>query len=93
MLASVFLDVLVKLGDELDIAAAMVARAANSWPGMGAQEVTSKTVIAWRKGFAGAEGRNHKNFVALVEMTLKEPNPKQTVDEYLRSGPPGSFQS
>jgi hypothetical protein len=93
MLASVYLDVLVKLGDELDIAAAMVARGVNSWPGMSAQKVTSKTVIAWRKGFARIEGRNHEKFVALVEMTLKEANPRQTVDDYLRRGPPGSFQS
>jgi hypothetical protein len=93
MLASAFLEILVRLGDELDVAANTVARAVNSWPGMRAQEVTGKTVIAWRKQLSRTKGADHGTFVTTVEKTMKERNPRQTVDEYLRRGPPGSFQS
>ena len=93
MLASVFLEVLVRLDDELHFAANTVARAMNLWPGMSAQKVTAKTVIAWRKQFARAEGPDNHKFAKLVQKTLAEPNPRQTVGQYLRNGPPGSFKS
>jgi hypothetical protein len=93
VLASVFLEVLVRLGDELDVSANTVARAVNSWVGMSAQKITGKTVIAWRKQLTRTEAADHRKFAALVEKTMKKSNPKQTVGEWLRRGPPGSFQS
>ena len=48
MLAAAALEVMVQLTDNRSNAADKIARYVNEWPGMGAQEVTGRTVIAWR---------------------------------------------
>ena len=48
-LAATSLEVFVFLEDDLMASAKKVARAVNHWKGMQAQQVTFKTVIAWRK--------------------------------------------
>jgi hypothetical protein len=93
VLASTFLDVLIKLGDGLNVAADNVARHVNAWPGMKAQTVTGNTVIAWRKGLLRATGAHRQSFDTMVQQTLKESNPRQIVDAWLQRGPPGAFKS
>jgi hypothetical protein len=88
-LAAAALDVLVELGDPLAQAAATVARHVNSWPTMAAQEVAGATVIAWRKQQRQSKS---KEFEILVQRTLAEPEPHATIQNLLRTGPPGQFR-
>jgi hypothetical protein len=104
MLAAAALEVTVKLtppgsniwGDDQSKrngAADRIARHVNQWPGMGAQEVTGRTVIAWRNQQRKLSGSARKPFDAVVEQILAAPNPGQTLDSLLRSGPPGHWKS
>jgi hypothetical protein len=104
MLAAVALEVLLKLrlsgsniwGDDKSKrpgAADKVARHVNKWTGMGAQEVTGRTVIAWRNQQRKLDDGDRKPFDTLVEKILAEPNPRQTLEGLLRKGPPGLWQS
>lgn len=88
-LAAMSLEVLVKLGDELNVAANNIARKVNHWPGMGAQKVTGITVIGWRK--TQRRDKNEK-FNVLVSTTLAETDPRGTVGNLLTKGPPGQFR-
>ena len=88
-LAAMALDVLVKLGDEVDIAASRVAGKVDKWPGMAAQKVTGDTVIAWRKQLRMSQD---EKFNDLVSTTLKETNPRGTVEVLLSNGPSGQFR-
>jgi hypothetical protein len=103
-LAAVALEVLLKLrlrgsniwGDDKsgkNGAADKIARHIIKWPGMGAQEVTGLTVIAWRNQQRKLSGDDRKPFDTLVEKILAEPNPRQTLEGLLRNGPPGLFKS
>jgi hypothetical protein len=56
-LSAAALEVLVRLGDNASVAAVHIARHVNDWPGMGAQQVTGKTVVAWRSSSSGARRR------------------------------------
>jgi hypothetical protein len=89
MLAAVALEVLVKVGDSVDIAADRVARHVNQWPGMGAQEVTGGTVIAWRKQKRRSGSRE---FEVIIERTMAQPDPRSATESLLRNGPPGHWQ-
>jgi hypothetical protein len=104
MLAAAALEVLVRLtprGSNIwdddkrkrDSAANTVAEHINKWPGMGAQQVTGKTVIAWRNQQRSLSTGDRKPFDTLVEKILAEPNPRQTVNDLLRDGPPGLWKS
>jgi hypothetical protein len=104
MLAAAALEVMVKLEprsvkitdaetSKRDAAAARVARHVNSWPGMGAQQVTGGTIIAWRNHQRGLSKGDRKPFDTVVAKILAEPNARKTVDQLLRSGPPGLFKS
>jgi hypothetical protein len=104
MLAAAALEVMVELTPrgasiwdddkrKRDGAAAMIARHVNKWPGMGAQEVTGRTVIAWRNQQRALTKSARKPFDTVVEKILAEPNPQQTLDRLLRSGPPGHWKS
>jgi hypothetical protein len=73
-------------------AASMVARHVNKWPGMGAQQVTGRTVIAWRDQQRRLSENERKPFDLAVDKILGEADPRKTVDELLRSGPPGLFK-
>jgi hypothetical protein len=88
-LAAVFLDVLVKLGDRRDVAAAVVARHAKKWPGMKGVEISAATVVGWRKHFSRTKD---KLFKTRVEKTLEEPDPRRVVQKWLRTGPPGYWR-
>jgi hypothetical protein len=88
-LAAVALHVLVELGDPLAQAAAAVARHVNGWPGMAVQEVGGDTVVAWRKQQRQSKS---KEFEFLVQLMLAEADPRATVQNLLRSGPPGQFR-
>jgi hypothetical protein len=95
MLAAMILDVLVKLGDSVNgtadgeaSAADMVARHVNDWPGMGAQEIKGITVVNWRKKLNTSKSKEYRTIVA---KTLAEPDPRRTVEDLLRNGPPGQF--
>jgi hypothetical protein len=103
-LAAVALEVLLKLrlrgsnlwGDDKsgkNDAADKIARHVNKWPGMGAQEVTGLTVIAWRNQQRKLSGDDRKPFDTLVEKILAEPNPRRTLEDLLRNGPPGHWTS
>ncbi len=74
-------------------AAARIARHVNRWPGMGAQQVTGGTIIAWRNHQRSQSKSDRKPFDTLVGKILAGPNPRETVDQLLRSGPPGFFKS
>jgi hypothetical protein len=104
MLAAAALEVLVRLtprsasawGDGAkgrDNAASKVARYVNKWPGMEAQQVTGKTIIAWRNQQRALNTADRKRFDTVVEKILAEPSPEQTVVDLLRRGPPGFWKS
>jgi hypothetical protein len=103
MLAAAALEVLVKLiprssniwGDDSKTRVSVankVARATNKWPGMGTQQVTGQTVIAWRNQQRSLGAGARKPFDTLVEKILAEPNPRLTVEHLLQSGPPGLWK-
>jgi hypothetical protein len=104
MLAAAALEVMVKLppgdsgiGDEVtsrrDAAADIVARHVNQWPSMAAQQVTGRTVIAWRNQQRRSSKGVRTQFDSVVEKMLAEPNPRKILDGLLQSGPPGFWKS
>jgi hypothetical protein len=104
MLASAALEVMVRLTPRAsknwdddrrkrDSAADVIARHVKKWPGMSAQEVTGRTVIAWRNQQRSLDESDRKAFDTLVEKILAEPAPQQTLDGLLRCGPPGLWKS
>jgi hypothetical protein len=104
MLAAVALEVMVKLEprsvrisdaetSKRDAAAARIARHVNGWPGMGVQQVTGGTIIAWRNHQRSLSKSDRKPFDTVVAKILAEPHPRKTVDQLLRFGPPGLFKS
>jgi hypothetical protein len=103
MLAAAALDVLVQLSSQTSSlqaedtqkrtsAANKVARHVNKWPGMGAQQVTGRTVIGWRNQQRRLSKDARKPFERVVERILAEPAPRKTVERLLRLGPPGLFK-
>jgi hypothetical protein len=103
MLAAAALEVMVKLSPrgsniwdddkrKRDSAVGMIAQHVNKWPGMGAQEVTGRTVIGWRNQQRALSKSGRKPFDTVVEKILAEPKPRQTLDGLLRSGPPGHWK-
>lgn len=74
-------------------AANEIARYVNKWPGMGAQQVTGKTIIAWRNQQRALDNADRKPFDTVVEKILAKPSPEQTVMELLRRRPPGLWKS
>lgn len=99
MLAAAALEVLVKLEPrstdtrKRDVAATKIARHVNRWPGMEAQEVTGQTIIAWRNQQRSLSKTARKQFDTLVRKMLAEASPSKTVDQLLRSGPPGYWKN
>src|SRR5262249_39927553 len=104
MLAAAALEVLVRLNlrgasswaedpKKRDSAANMIARHVRKWPGMQKQKITGLTVINWRNQQRALSENERKQFDAVVNEMLAQPDPRQTVDLLLRSGPPGHFQS
>jgi hypothetical protein len=97
MLAAAALEVMLELEprgpDNRNVAAAKVARHVNRWPGMKAQEVTAQTVIAWRNQQRGSSKGARKRFEQVVAKIFAEPDPRKTVDQLLKSGPPGHWKS
>jgi hypothetical protein len=104
MLAAAALEVMVKLEprsikisdaetSKRDAAAARIARHVNRWPGMGAQQVTDRTIIAWRNRQRSLGKSARKPFDTVVAKMIAEPNPRKTVDQLLRSGPLGHWKS
>ena len=55
----------------------------NKWPGMSAQQVTGRTLIAWRDVQRKLSGGARKTFD--VEKILAEPDPRKALDELPRS--------
>ena len=104
MLAVAALEVLMRLhprganawGDDgkgRDSAARKVARNVSEWPGMKAQEITGKTIVAWRNQLRALRKTDRKRFDTVVEQMLAEPNSEQAVEQLLRDGPPGLWKS
>jgi hypothetical protein len=50
-------------------------------------------VIAWRNQQRALTNSARKRFDTVVEKILAHPNPQKTIDDLLRSGPPGLWQS
>ena len=93
MLAAAALEVLLRLkADTKSNLANMIARHVNKWPGMEEQEVTGRTVIAWRNQQGRLSKEEQKPFDTVVEKILGEQNPSEEVKRLLRSGPPGHFK-
>jgi hypothetical protein len=92
-LAAAALEVLIRLGEELSVAAGHVARSVNDWPGMSQQDVRDVTVVAWRKQHRKLTDRHHKNFQAIVNATCADPDPRAAIEKLLKQGPPGHWQS
>jgi hypothetical protein len=103
MLAAAALEVLVQLSSNTSSlwaensqkrtsAANKVARYVNKWPSMGTQRVTGRTVIGWRNQQRRLSKDARKPFDRVVEMILAEAAPQKTVEQLLRSGPPGLFK-
>jgi hypothetical protein len=61
-------------------AADSIARYVNKWPGMGAQEVTGRTLIAWRD-HQRKLSKTRKQFDVVVEKILAEQDPRKAVDQ------------
>lgn len=104
MLAAAVLEVIVKVEprsvrisdaetSKRSAAAARIARHVNQWPGMGAQHVTGPTVVAWRNEQRSLDKAARKPFENVVARILAEANPRETVEQLLRSGPPGYWKS
>jgi hypothetical protein len=97
MLAAAALEVLIKLEPRgqgsRKAAADKIARHVNRWPGMGAQDVTGLTVVAWRNQQRNSSQSARKPFERVVTAILGEPDPIKKVDELLKSGPPGHWKS
>jgi hypothetical protein len=104
MLAAAALEVMVQLTprsssrwddnkNKRDCDAAIIARHVTEWPGMAAQKMTGRTVINWRNQQRRLSKNARKPFDTVVEKILAEPNPRRTLDNLLRSGPPGYFKS
>jgi hypothetical protein len=97
MLAAAALEAMIKLEPrgrgKRKAAAAKVARHVNRWPGMGAQDVTAQTVIAWRNQQRSSSKSARHPFEQVVTRMLAEPDPDKTVDQLLKSGPPGHWKS
>ena len=95
MLAAAALEVMIKLEPRgnRNAAAAKIARHVNCWPGMGAQDVTAQTVIAWRNQQRSSSKSARNSFEQVVARMLAEPDPDKTVDQLLKSGPPGHWKS
>jgi hypothetical protein len=74
-------------------AAAKIARYVNQWPRMGAQQVTGPTIVAWRNEQRSLSKSDRKPFETVVAKILAEPDPRKTVEQLLRSGPPGLWKS
>jgi hypothetical protein len=70
-----------------------IARYVNKWPGMGAQEVTGRTLIAWRNQHRKLSKAARRQFDVVIEKILAEPDPRKAVDRLLQSGPPGLFKN
>jgi hypothetical protein len=74
-------------------AADRIARHVIKWPGMGSQQVTGRTVIAWRNQQRRLSDGDRKPFDAVVKEMLAQPSPQQTLEGLLRNGPPGHWKS
>jgi hypothetical protein len=91
-LAAAALDVLVRLGDEVNIAAARVARHVNHWPGMDRQDVQAITVINWRKALLNSNARRGEAYDRVgqvVDAIMAQSDPRAEVERLLKQGPPG----
>ena len=104
MLAAAALEVMIKLtlrsskvwnDDKINknLAADKIALHLRKWPGMGTQKITKHTVINWRNKQRRLSKSARTQFSTVVEAILAEPNPRQTLDRLLRSGPPGFWKS
>ena len=97
MLAAAALEVLIRLEPrdpgKRQAIAAKIARHVNRWPGMGAQDVAAQTIIAWRNQYRSSSKSARKSFEQVIEKILAEPEPGRTVDQLLKSGPPGHWKS
>jgi hypothetical protein len=103
MLAAAALEVLLKLTPResgiwdghkrRESSADMIARHVKKWPGMGPQQVTGRTVIAWRNQQRRLRGGDRTPFDTLVGKILAELNPRKTIMDLLKSGPPGIWKS
>jgi len=103
MLAAAALEVMVKLEprsvrisdaatSKRSAAADRIARDVNRWPGMEAQQVTGRTVIAWRNQQRSLSKSARRPFDTVAAKILAEPHPRKSVDQLLRSGPPGYWK-
>ncbi|HMA74463.1 MAG TPA: hypothetical protein VKP67_23680 [Xanthobacteraceae bacterium] len=93
-MASACLEVLVKKGERLEVAAGRVARAVAKWPNIGEQTITGTTIKNWReaeRGHPPADARSH--FEKLCEHILSRDDPKAEVERLLRDGPPDAAKS
>jgi hypothetical protein len=104
MLAAAALEVMVKLEprsvkisdaetSKRSAAADRIARHVTGWPGVEAQQVTGRTVIAWRNQQRSLGKSARRPFDTVVAKILAEPNPRKAVDQLLQSGPPGHWKS
>src|SRR5439155_13945656 len=91
MLAAAMLEARMKLADERNLAAEHIARHVNKWPGMEAQTITGKTVIAWRRQQRRSRGEQRKRFDMAVAATLAEPQPRSTIEDLFRNGRAASW--
>lgn len=89
MLAAVAMEVLMELGQGLEEAAQQVASAAQKWPGLQAQTVTSTTIRNWRDQVRSPDDGRNAQFQQLRDHILAQHSPIADVTQLLRDGPPG----
>lgn len=81
-LAAALLEVLVvHYKEQLKATADKMARHVRGWSSMKGAKVTGTTIINWRKQFSRERGIN---YLKLVEMTLNEPDPRATIEFWLK---------
>ena len=93
MLAAAALHVLVKLGEARTIAANEVAEYVAKWPGMSVQTIKGKTIIGWRDQQLRLPPKEQQSFRTLTEKMLQTQKSREIVNDLLRNGPPGMWQS
>ena len=79
----------IELGASAKESAARIALAVRKWPTLKTAQVRRITVKYWRDSARGSSKTERVQFEGIVSGLLKERDPKQKLEDFLRDGPPG----
>jgi hypothetical protein len=93
-MASACLEVLVKKGVPLEVAARQVATGVAKWPNIGEQKIAAITIENWREAERRrSPGAARIHFDKLCDYILDLEDPVKEVERLLRDGPPDAPKS